>query len=59
MEIYEKIIADITENQLENFELESQSRKYIGYTLFQRHYYYLLVNLNHQMIYQIIFLNWT
>ena len=42
MEIYEKIIADITENQLEKFELESQSRKYIGYTLFQRHYYYFI-----------------
>ena len=42
MEIFDKIIADITENQLENFELENQSRKYIEYTLFQIHYYYFI-----------------
>ena len=42
MELYHQIISNISELHLESFELESLSRKYVGYTLFQRHYFYAI-----------------
>ena len=38
---YNDIISNLSNNQLEDFEIESQSRQYIGYTLFSRHYHYM------------------
>ena len=40
MDLYHNIICNLSPHKLEYFELESQKRKYVGYTLFQRHYYH-------------------
>ena len=42
MDTYNKIVSFLSHDELEYFELESQSRKYVGYTLFQRHYYHYI-----------------
>ena len=42
MVTYDQIVRVLSTNTLQEFELESYSRKYVGYTLLMKHYYHFL-----------------